>query len=420
MQYVIIGNGVAAIGAVEGIRKHDPDGGILLVSDEDKMSYGRPLISYYLAGTVGQEAMSLRPEDYYQRLGVEVRLSTRITELDPGSRTLTTESGDTISYDRLLLATGGVPIPLDVPGMDGPGIHTFTTWADADALETVASRGGRVAVIGAGLIALKAGEALVQRGVNTTLVVRSRIMRAYFDEVAGEMVEQHLVQKGMKFFHQATPREVRRESGKVVGVETDKGLVPADAVIVAVGVRPRTRIAEAAGIEVDYGISVDSRMRTSDPHVFAAGDCVMAPDMLTGKVQNTPIWPNAYNQGLNAGVNMAGADQDYPGGLSMNAITFFGLPTISVGLVNVDPAQGYEVHADVDPALATYRKLVFSGDRLVGCMLVGDIDNAGIYTSFIKNQLALDEEAKREMVHGQGPSPLYWPTDFFETNMDAV
>ncbi|MBN2140560.1 MAG: NAD(P)/FAD-dependent oxidoreductase [Desulfovibrionaceae bacterium] len=412
MQYLIIGNGVAAIGAVEGIRSRDKSGAITIVSEEEVPTYGRPLISYYLADKIRLETLPFRPESFYTDNKVRLRLGARALSVDPEAGRVVLEDGQALAYDRLLLATGGEPLSPDLPGIDGPGVHHFTTVAHAEALRGLVGKVREVAVIGAGLIALKAAEGLAGRDVRVTLIVRSRIMRAYFDDQAGDMVVRHLEAQGLNFLQGAEPRAiVRDEAGELRAVDTDKGLVPAQAVIIAAGVKPRAGLARDCGIRVDRGIRVDDCMRTSAEDVFAAGDVAEAKDLLTGEYTVRPIWPNAYNQGLYAGYNMAGPSRPYSGGLAMNAVTYYGLPTIAVGQANPAPGPDFEVHSHLDAEASVYRKLVFRDQVLVGFILIGDIDAAGFYTSFVRNRFRLDPEAKRLLIEGR-PSPALWPEEY--------
>lgn len=421
MRYVIIGNGVAALGAIEGIRKYDREGEIVVISAEDRITYGRPLISYYLAGKVSSEDMALRPESYYEKMHVTLRLGTFVDCLDVAAKTAVVRGGERIPYDRLLVATGGSPARPDIKGLSGPDIYAFTSWAHAGAIEDeVAATAKKVVVIGGGLIALKAAEGLGIRGVDVTLMVRSRILRAYFDETASAMIAAHLERKGI-VVERGEPAEILRDgSGRVLGVRTNKSLVHAGAVILAAGVTPSADLARCAGVTVNRGILVDEFMRTSAEGVYAAGDVAEARDILSGAARVIPIWPNAYNQGVNAGINMAGANKAYPGSLSMNATSFHGLPTVSVGLVNPPEGQGHESHSFALKDREVYRKLVFRADgdttRLVGCILVGDVDNAGLYASFIRYELPLQAEAKAALIEGS-PSPLFWPEEFFDESM---
>jgi NAD(P)H-nitrite reductase large subunit len=183
---------------------------------------------------------------------------------------------------------------------------------------------------------------------------------------------------------------------------------------VAAGVRPNMGLAVQAGIVTDKGIRVDDYMATSNADIYAAGDVAEARDLLTGEYTVRPIWPNAYSQGRYAGLNMAGANKPYTGGMSMNSITYYGLATISVGETNPGDADGYETEVYLDREKSVYRKLVFKDNVLAGCILIGEIDGAGFYTSFIKNGFTLDDEARKRLMEGD-PSPALWPDEFIES-----
>jgi len=418
MDYVIVGNGVSAIGAIEGIRQVDATGNILIVSDEAVPTYGRPLISYYLSDKIKFETLPFRPEEFYENNGVEMRLGSRVLSIDTDAKSLTLDCGDTLKYDKLLLATGGTPVQPPLPGIAGPGVHNFTTVAHAETLKELVDKVQKVVVIGAGLIALKAAEGFAEKGVDVTIVVRSRIMRTYFDETAGELIVDHLEKNGIRFLQGTnTKKIVRYEDSTIKGVETDQGLVEADVVIVAAGVRPNIGLAAAAGLNTEQGIRVNDYMATSCPDIFAAGDVAEAKDLLTGEYTVRPIWPNAYTQGRYAGLNMAGDDAPYTGGMSMNSITYYGLPTISVGETNLADEEGYETAVHLNRENSVYRKLIFKDDTLAGCILIGDIDAAGFYTSFIKNGFKLDDNAKDQLMGGD-PSPALWPDEFIEGMMN--
>jgi NAD(P)H-nitrite reductase large subunit len=414
MQYIIIGNGVAAVAAVEGVREKDPRGAIRIISEEPYPTYGRPLISYYLAGKIDRDRLWYRPESFYKDQGVELSLGVQVTGLDPKFKSVVCSDGSSYSYDKLLLAVGGRPIELDLPGAEGEDVYRFTTLADAEALLKVVDKAKKAVVVGAGLIALKSAEALLMRKLDVTLVVRSRIMRSYFDEEAGGLLLQHLESKGLKFLKGATPKEIKRDKkGRVSKVETSQGDLSADLVIMAAGVSPETTLAKAAGLAVNRGVLVDEFLATSDPDIYAAGDCTEAVDMVTGEREVLPIWPKAYNQGLYAGRNMTGAKTAHPGGLPMNSISYYGLPTISVGLVNPPDDQGFEVERVIEKEEGRYRKLVIKDGRLVGFVLVGDIEKSGLFTSFVKFGFPVGEDIREKLKQGD-PSVLLWPEEFFD------
>ncbi len=415
MKYVIVGNGVSAIGAIEGIRLHDTKGEILVISEEKVPTYGRPLISYYLADKIQLGTLPFRDEAWYQKNQVQMRLDSRVIHVDSAQKLLELADGNKISYDKLLLATGGSPVAPPIQGMEGTGVYNFTTIAHAEALKGVMDQVSSVAVIGAGLIALKAAEGFAEKGIPVTIIVRSRIMRAYFDGAASNMVVRHLEQNGLSFKQGAATRAIiRKENGQIEGVDTDQGFVPADIVVIAAGVKPNMGLAQNSEIATNKGIRVDDTLATSLTDVFAAGDVAEALDLLTGEYAVRPLWPNAYTQGNYAGINMTGKEQHYSGGMSMNSITYYGLPTVAVGKTNpLDDDDRYEIHVHEDQENSIYRKIIFEDEVLVGCILIGDIDKAGIYSSFIKNKFQVDKETKRELIEGT-PTPAHWPDEYIQ------
>jgi NAD(P)H-nitrite reductase large subunit len=422
MKYLIIGNGVASLGAIEGIRVTDQEGAITVVSDEPVPTYGRPLISYLLAGKIGKERLALRDDAFYAANKVTLKLATKVARVDAKAKSVTTEAGETIAYDRLLIATGGVPFRPPLAGLEGEGVYSFTTFAHAEALAEAAAKAKRAVVIGGGLIGLKAAESLFDRGVAVSIVeLAPRVLSAAFDDKAGAIVSERLGKIGLKVFCNVSAKEIRREGGAIKGVVLSDGtFLEADIVVVAIGVVPAASLAKDAGLVVDRGIVVDAHLAASGEGVYAAGDVAQAPDMLVEGNRVVPIWPNAFNQGYYAGKNMAGEASVYHGGLAMNAISFYGLATTSVGLVNPPAGDAaFEVHDLIDAAAGTYRKLVFQGDHLVGCVLLGDIDSAGLYTGFIRFKFPLDATAKQKLIDG-APSILMWPEDFFDENWNPV
>lgn len=417
MKYVIIGNGIASIGAIEGIRKVDTENEILVIGAEDAPAYGRPLISYLLAGKITPDRLALRPQEFYEKTMVSTKLGTTVTGIDTKAKTVTTDKGETIEYENLLIATGGIPFTPPIPGADGTDVYNFTNLEHAQTLISKAKDIKRAVVIGGGLIGLKAGESLFDRGVDVTILELSdRILSLAFDENAASLASARLEEVGLHVRCGVSAKEIQRDKeGSLKGVHlTDGDFLQCDVVVIAIGVVPNYFLAKENGIAVDRGIKVDDHMRTSAEGVFAAGDVAQAKDLLFGDDRVIPIWTNAYNQGYCAGKNMTGTDITFSGSLSMNSISFYGLPTISVGTVNPpEDDASYEVATSLDEKKKSYRKLVFQNDHLVGYVLVGDIDMAGMYTAFVKFQMAVPEDARKQVLAGE-PDVLMWPDDFFK------
>ena len=395
MRYVIVGNSAAAVGAVEAIRRHDLDNPITIVSDEPHHVYSRPLISYLLGGLVDESRMYYRPADFYDRHRVQTMLGVKVERVNPQARTLSLAGGGTLPYDRLLISTGGKPFVPPLPGSDVHGIFTFTTWDDARRIGRYMDEYGvrSAVVVGGGLIGLKTIEALLARGrdVHVTVIeLADRILSTMFDRTASKLAEQILRRQGVDIRTGATVEEIAVRGGRVDHVSLhDRERIDCDMLVFAIGVRPNVDlIPPDSGIEVGRGIAVDLDMRTTAEDVYAAGDCVEALDMLSDTRRVIAIWPNAYRQGAVAGSNMAGVRKRYGDGFAMNAIEVCGVPTISVGIS--DPQQGddgYEVMEAYDRETSIYKKLVLRHNRLVGAILIGDIDRAGIYTGLIRDRV---------------------------------
>jgi NAD(P)H-nitrite reductase large subunit len=423
VNYLIVGNSAGAVGAIEAIRAIDADGLITLVAAEGEHTYSRPLISYLLAGKVDASDMDYRPSDFYEQHRVETILGDAVTAVDPGARTVTTAAGRTLPYDRLLLATGGTPIVPPIAGADADGVFTFTTYDDARQMDALLDRESvrQAVVLGGGMIGLKAAEALIARGLKVTIVeLADRLLANTFDLTASAMLVAALEARGAAVCLETTLDEVTISQGHVRGVRLSSGLeLYCRIVVVAIGVQPNVALLEGSGIETGRGIVVDQRMQTSAADVYAAGDVAEAYDLLLRRKRPIPILPLAYRQGMIAGRNMAGAEEVYTGGMPMNAIEICDLPTISVGITHVTDGEGYEILARHDAEAGTYRKVVLKDNRLVGVILVGDIDRAGIVTGLIERRedvsaikhlllenefglLLLDPEYRKHMVSGPG------------------
>jgi len=394
VKYLIIGNSAGGIGAAEAIRELDKRGTLAIVSDEPYPAYSRPLISEYLAERCPLEKMLFRPADFYGNNNIETFLGRKAKRLDIDEHIIELESGETISWKKLLLATGGLPIVLQIKGAEMEGVFTFTTLDDAKAidrfLDEFSQRPLKAVVIGGGLIGVSVTEALVKRGIRVTIVeMKERILNTILDEEASALEEESLKQFGVEIITGHTVAEVSSYSGGAVTSVTldDSRPIPCDLVIVAIGVVPRTELVSGNRIKVNRGIVVDRYMATSSPDVYACGDAAEAYDFIYGENRLTPIWPNAYLGGRIAGFNMAGTSTQYPGGTAMNSLNYFGLDVVSAGIVN-PPDDGYEVLSQKDKNI--YRKVVLKGGKVVGMVFGGNIEKSGIILSLMKDKVNVD------------------------------
>ncbi len=389
--YLLIGNSAGGIGAAEAIRQADPEGSIVIAGEEPYAAYSRPEISNYLAGQTTPAAMSIRPATFYEDNRIRPLLGRRAEAIDLAAHSCRLDDGTTIGWQRLLLATGGRPIVPPLPGMDLSGVFTFTTIADAERIRNVVHRGSRVAVIGGGLIGLSVTHALVDLGASVTVIeLLDRVLATALDGYASSVIERALEQAGVRLLlsRSATSILPLAGSAKAGGVALDGGeTVPADAVIVAVGVGARAELARDAGIEVNRGVIVDRAMRTSHPDVYACGDCAEGFDFVAGAERVVPVWPNAYMGGRVAGLNMAGREGTYAGATGMNAVSYFGLAVVAAGAQEPGAGDGWEVLSQMSPDGSSYRKVVLRDGLVAGLTFVGEIEAAGIVFGLMRDRV---------------------------------
>lgn len=387
-RYLIIGNSAGAIGAAEAIRRVDREGTLTIVSDEPYAAYSRPRISDYLAGLCTLEEMAFRPPDFYADHGIETILGRKVVRLDMRRRLAELDDGARIAWERLLLATGAAPVLPPIPGLDREGVFTFTTIDDARRIFQAVRPGSRAVVVGAGLIGLSVSHALLHLGLPVTMAeVLDRVLPTALDQETSALVERALKKAGIRLELDQTVREVLghpEDDRKVGAVLLESGeRLPCHLVVVAAGVRPRAKLAAAAGLAVNRGILVDRRMATSHPDVYACGDVAEGYDFVHGDQRVTPIWPNAYMAGRVAGFNMAGVETVYHGAVAMNALSYFGLAIVAAGLVDPPDKPGYEVLATGNAD--RYRKVVLRDDRVFGLVFVGDIAPSGIVFGLMRD-----------------------------------
>jgi nitrite reductase (NADH) large subunit len=404
MRYVIIGNGAAGHAAATTIRVRDPVGQILVISEAVNQAYHRPLIPALIEGIMSKE--SLYREELPAPEGVEVRLGVRVETIDPVAKRLNLGNKETLSYDRLLLATGSSAIRLPIEGLDGPNVHVLRTIRDAEAIKRSTERAGEAVVIGGGRVGMKAAFALRQSGIKVSVVeILDRIVPLQFDHTAAAIMKEAVESQGIKLFLGKTVRQVEKgDHGVQAVVLGDGSRLETDLVIVAVGVEPNLELARAAGLRINQGVLVNEYLQTSDPDIFAAGDVVETCDVVTGENIVSGLWTNAVEMGRMAGENMAGGKTEYPGAFAvLNSFELANIPTISVGMIDPPEKENYQVHTSRKGD--SYRKLVFRQGVLVGAVLVGEIEGAGVYTGLIKGKKNVAQHLEALLA----PRPTYAP-----------
>jgi 3-phenylpropionate/trans-cinnamate dioxygenase ferredoxin reductase subunit len=311
VEFVIVGGGVAAAKAAEGVRAAGGEGTGVVVAAEPELPYERPPLSKeFLRGEAGREKTRTHDETWYRDNDVELLLATRASTLDPATRTVTTEVGDQLRYGGLVLATGAQPVRLGLPGEDLEGVYYLRTVDDAERLRAAISRAESMVIIGGGFIGAEVAASATQMDTRVTLLELADTLwtRAVGPEMGG-FFEAFLRDRGVHV--RTRTRAERLEGGEAVQavVLPDGTRLHADLVVIGVGVRPDTELAERAGLPVDDGILVDQHLRAADG-IWAAGDVANADHPLFGRIR-IEHWAEALNQGLLAGRNLAGAGERY-------------------------------------------------------------------------------------------------------------
>jgi nitrite reductase (NADH) large subunit len=382
-RYVIIGNSAAGIAAAREVRRLDPGGRITIISDEATPGYSRVMLPLFIAGKTNPKAMVIASRDFYTGLKIKLSRGDPVESIDRKEQSVFTRKGMNFPYDRLLIATGASPRTLDLPGSNLPGIHYLRKISDAGRIrKDLASSRGPILLVGGGLVSVKTLEALIHRKRKVHMVISSnRILSQMLDKTASQLFLDALREKGV-CVHLST--DVRAFEGKerIEGARLSDGtFLPCCLAIIGKGVRPNVGFLEGTGIELNEGVVVDPHMATSLPSIYAAGDVAETLDLLEKKHRGQAIWPLAVEGGRIAGSNMVSVSCVLPGGLRMNIVEALGMRAVSVGA-----EEGEQTLQYLSPSRSVYRKLAFSGGRLTGFLLVGDICCAGVLTSLVKNE----------------------------------
>ena len=301
---VIVGGGAAGHAAAEMLRREGYAGSITMLSADESPPCDRPNLSKdYLAGEAQDDWIALRPRAFYAEQKIDLRLNTRVEAIDTAARQVRLAGGDSLGYDALLLATGADPVQLDIPGADLPHVHTLRTWADSRALIARAEKAKRALVIGASFIGLEVAASLRKRGIEVHVVAPDKVpMQRVLGEAAGRFVRKLHEEHGVIFHLGTTAKSIDERQVMLADGQT----VPADLVVVGIGVRPARALAEKAGLAVDHGVTVDRFLATSVPGIYAAGDIARWPDAASGKPIRVEHWVVAQRQGQVAARNMLG------------------------------------------------------------------------------------------------------------------
>ena len=382
MKLVLVGNGMAGMRTLEELLKAAPEHyEITVFGDEPHPNYNRIMLSPVLAGEQTVEQIVLNSREWYAENGITLHTGKKVVKIDRKNRFVEADDGTRAEYDRLLLATGSKPFVLPIPGADLPGVVGFRDIADVDKMIEASGQYKHAVVIGGGLLGLEAANGLKLRGMDVSGVhIGAWLLERQMDKPAATLLQKSLEEKGLKFLlEKQTAELVRGESGRVCAVKFKDGeTMPADLVVMAVGIRPNTELAESAGLHCHRGIVVNDTMQTFDPRIYAVGECVSHRGIAYGLV--APLFEQARvcaNHLAEHGVAR------YQGSMTSTKLKVTGIDLFSAG--NFMGGEGTEEIVFQDPGRGAYKKLVLKDNKLAGACLYGDTLDGSWYFELMRD-----------------------------------
>ncbi|MCB1545202.1 MAG: NAD(P)/FAD-dependent oxidoreductase, partial [Rhodoblastus sp.] len=400
---VVVGNGMAAGRVLDELFEKSPDHyDVTVFGAEPRVNYNRIMLSPVLAGEKSFSDIVIHDEAWYEANKVVLRRGETVAEIDRTQRVVRTASGAMEPYDKLIVATGSMPIIIPVPGAKLPGVVTFRDLDDVDAMLQAAASGGRAVVIGGGLLGLEAAAGLATKGMTVSVIhLMPTLMERQLDPNAGYLLQRAIEQRGIEVVTSANTKSIVGET-RVEGVLLDDGrTLPADLVVMAVGIRPNTTLAKNAGLDVKRGVVVDDFMRTSDPDVYAVGECVEHRGACYGLV--APLYDMAK---VLAGQLAGEAGAGYAGSITSTKLKVTGIDLFSAG----DFSEGDDTDEVIlrDPSRQIYKRVVLRDNKVIGAVLYGDTADGAWYFDMLKK--GVDVAPMRDtLIFGQsyqGGSPL--------------
>jgi nitrite reductase (NADH) large subunit len=392
---LVIGNGMAPGRMLEHLHELVPDTyDITIFNAEPRVNYDRIMLSPVLSGEKTYEEIVIHGDGWYVKHGITLYKGCRIKTIDRVARSVTSESGITASYDKLVIATGSVPFIIPVPGHNLPGVLSYRDLDDVMAMMLAAKSRGQAVVIGGGLLGLEAAAGLAEQGMNVTVLhIMPTLMERQLDAAAGHLLKSAVEQRGITVLNGANTKAIVGMD-KVEGVELADGtIIPASLVVMAVGIRPNTALAKEAGLTVARGITVNDQMQTSDPDIYAVGECAEHNGMVYGLV--APL----YEMANVLARTLAAQAAAYKGSVTATKLKVTGIKLYSAG--DFAEARDREEIVLRDASRGIYKRLVIKENRIIGVVMYGDTEDGPWF--FDKLKKAEDISENREMlIFGQG------------------
>jgi nitrite reductase [NAD(P)H] large subunit len=380
---VVVGNGMAGLRTVEELLKRAPDRyDITIFGAEPHPNYNRILLSAVLAGEAETGEIVINPREWYDAHGITLFTSDPVVALDPAARLVTAASGRRVAYDKLLLATGSRPLAPPIPGLDLKGVSAFRDIGDVETMIAATRHAKRAVVIGGGLLGLEAAWGLNQRGMDVTIIhLMPTLMERQLDAAAGQFLQRDLEGRGIAFITEGVTEEVVG-TGHIEAVHLADGrAIPADLVVLAIGIRPEIALARQAGLDANRGIVVGDDMRSTDPHIYAVGECAEHRGLCFGLVE--PLWSMASV----CAARLAGSETAlFATPVLATRLKITGIDVFSAGVLMAEAESDDEITLQ-DSLRGVYKKLVLREGRIVGAVLYGDIADSARYLALIADAI---------------------------------
>ena len=379
---VVVGNGMAGMRTVEELLARAPDRfDITVIGAEQEPNYNRIQLSSVLAGDKMRDDIIINPWSWYGKRGIRLMTGVAAVAIDRADRCVVLADGSTAPYDTLLLATGSKPLAPSIPGVGLPNVRAFRDMADAEAMIAAARKGRRAVVIGGGLLGLEAAWGLKRRGMSVAVVhLMPTLMERQLDIAAGDLLRRDLDARGIAIFTNSQAEEIAGSEWAEAVVLADGRRLPADFVVLAIGIRPNIELARAAKLDVNRGILVGDDMRSSDPDIFAVGECIEHNGQVFGLV--APIWDQAKVCGAQLGGDLSAVYVPPP---VFTSLKITGVDVFSAGALAAADDADEEITLH-DAKLGLYKKLIVRNDRLVGAVLYGSIGDGPWYVELMRDK----------------------------------
>lgn len=399
---IIIGNGAAGISALQSFRSVNKDEPVTLISRERLPAYSPCALPYLISKELPHKHINRIKDNFYKEIGVKIVMGNPVCKIITKKNTVTLCNGRSYKYDKLLIATGSIPIIPNIPGVDKKGVFPVDTLESTKRIaqyvvkntqrqRSPAPSGNvkKAVVIGAGFTGIETALAMVKQGIEVTIVeMLDRILPRMLDSEIAAIAQQKLEEAGIKFMLNSQLVSIntspqRHKDTKVTGITLASSKeIDCQIVIMAIGVRPNMEFIKDTDININKGIIVDEYMQTGISDIYAAGDVAETVDYLTGQRVISAIWMNAVEQGKVAGLNMAGVKTVYEGADSINVLNINGYPVASMGLISSDKSVESVVYQNEQ----SYRKLFLKDNRIIGLESTGPFRNLGYIWSSIKKK----------------------------------